>query len=67
MSPDIKARMELIDKCKDVKKSNPLYQGLDDDKIIKEIDSILVQPSSLFKSSQILKNLDKIVNITITS
>lgn len=69
MSPDINARKELIDQCKDIKSSNPLFQGLDDDKIIKDIDSILVQPTSLFYEGFISKlpHQDKIVNITIKS
>lgn len=69
MSPDINARKELIDQCKDIKSSNPLFQGLDDDKVIKDIDSILVQPTSLFYEGFLSKkpNQDKIVNITIKS
>ena len=55
-----------------MKDSNPLYKGLDDEKVIKEINSIIVKPSSLFKSAPASKNsyvsiMEKYVNITIIS
>jgi hypothetical protein len=69
MSPDLNARKQLIEECKNVKNSNPIYQGLDDDKVIKEIDSIIVQPTSLFSktTSKKIPIFDKTVNITIKS
>lgn len=69
MSPNINARKQLIEECKNVKNSNPIYQGLDDDKVIKDIDSIIVQPTSLFNRAPSTKVpfLDKTVNITIKS
>jgi hypothetical protein len=48
MSPDIDVRKKLIKECKNVKNSNPKFEGLDDDKVIKDIDSIIVKPTSLF-------------------
>jgi hypothetical protein len=69
MSQDINVRKKLIKDCKNVKNSNPKYQGLDDDKVIKEVDSITVQPTSLFNklSTNKIPIVDKTVNITINS
>lgn len=69
MSPDIDVRKKLIKECKNVKNSNPKYEGLDDDKVIKDIDSIIVKPTSLFNqvTSNKIPIVDKTVNITIKS
>jgi hypothetical protein len=59
----------LLEECKYIKNSNPKYQGLDDDKVIKAIDSIIVKPTSLFSkvSSNKITADEKTVNITINS
>jgi hypothetical protein len=67
LTQDPVLRNTLIDECKDIKQSNPVYQDKKDQEIIKEIDNVVVQAVSLFKRVTQISEPEKKVNITIKS